>query len=60
MQKFMLCAALGALVACGVPPEEDNVGQSAYKPLNRSLIVPVEPGTLEQSQAWEDLVKSYE
>ncbi|MEM7471431.1 MAG: hypothetical protein AAF340_08765 [Pseudomonadota bacterium] len=60
MQNFLTLAALGALVACGVPPEEDNVAQSAYKPLNRSLIVPVEPGTFEQSKAWTELVKSYE
>ncbi|MEM6407459.1 MAG: hypothetical protein AAF700_03475 [Pseudomonadota bacterium] len=63
MQKILIpvaLGALGALAACGVPPEEEATSQSAYKPLHRSLIVPVDAATLDQSQAWAELVKSYE
>ncbi len=48
------------LAACGVPANEDISSKSDFKPLGQAFFVPVDPAELAQSQAWAEVVESYQ
>ena len=59
MRNYLVVGGFAVLAACGVPPSEDISSKSDFRPLGTSYFVPVVRSELEQSQAWRDLVDSY-
>ncbi|WP_298297481.1 hypothetical protein [uncultured Litoreibacter sp.] len=60
MKNVMIIGALAMLAACGVPANEDISSKSDFKPLGQAFFVPVNPAELAQSQAWAEVVESYQ
>lgn len=59
MRNYLVIGGFAVLVACGVPPSEEISSKADFKPLGTSYFAPVDASELEQSQAWSDLVDSY-
>lgn len=59
MRNYLVVGGFAVLAACGVPPSEEISSKSDFQPLGASYFVPVDRSELEQSQAWGDLVDSY-
>lgn len=60
MKNIMIIGTLAMLAACGVPASEDISSKSDFKPLGQAFFVPVDPAALEKSDAWAELVESYQ
>ncbi len=60
MSKYLWIIGFAGLSACGVPPGEEISSKSDFKPLGQAFFVPIDPNALEQSEAWADVVESYQ